>query len=687
MSDLLQIETRGDIGHIVITSPPVNALGIAVREGLDKGLRTLLDDNAVKAIVIRCGGRTFFAGADIGEFGKPVQQPDLHAVLARIENSNKPVIAAMHGTALGGGFELALHCHYRLAADTAAMGLPEVHLGLLPGAGGTQRLPRIVGAEMALEMMTGGRPVGAPQALELGLVDRLAPADTLVEAAQTFAEEILAKNAPLPDLRQRTDRIEADRKEPDLFSAYRKAKARRFKGFPAPENITRAVEAAVSLPYEQGIEREAELFVELLESPESAAQRHVFFAERATAKVPGIGRDTTPQPLSSTGVLGAGTMGRGIALALSAAGYPVTLVDSNSQALERTLGIIRKTCEGAAAKGRMTAEQAEAQIARITPASDLSEFAGCDLVIEAVFEDMDLKQSIFEKLDGVAKPGALLASNTSFLDLDRIAAVTKRPEDVIGLHFFSPANIMPLLEIVRGEKTSDTALVTALGLAKRLRKTPVVSGVCDGFIANRAMAPRMAEADRLILEGVAPADVDRVCLDYGFPMGPFQMIDLVGLDVIGRNANEKTVRSELVRQGRLGQKQNGGYYDYPADAPPAPSPAAQAVINEIAAETGLAPVDLDDDGLLMRLLCPVVNEGARILEEGIALRASDIDVALIKGYNWPVYRGGPMFWADQTGLDRIVATLDAMAATRGEAFKPAELLVRLAREGGLLAEQ
>ena len=536
-------------------------------------------------------------------------------------------------------------------------------------------------------MMALGAPVTAAEAQGLGLVDEVVATDALVDDAQAFAERVLSDGEPLPSLRDRQDKVEADRAHPALFDEFRAKHARRFKGFKAPENIIQAVEAAVSLPYEQGIEREAELFVELLESPESEAQRHVFFAERATAKIPGLDKSTQPIPVNTTGVLGAGTMGRGITLALSAAGYPVTLVDSNAEALERTMGIIRKTCEGAVAKGRMSPEKAEAQIARITPATDAQAFADCDLVIEAVFEDMDLKTSIFSSLDSIVKSGALLASNTSFLDLDKIAAATTRPQDVIGLHFFSPANIMPLLEIVRGAETSDAALVTALGLAKRLRKTPVVSGVCDGFIANRAMAPRMAEADRLILEGVAPADIDRVCLAYGFPMGPFQMIDLVGLDVIGRNANEKTVRGELVRLGRLGQKQEGGYYDYPADGAPTPSAEAQAVIDEIAGETGLPKADLDDDALLMRLLSPVVNEGARILEEGMALRASDIDVALIKGYNWPIYKGGPMLWADQVGLGRIIDTLNDMAKARGEAFKPAPLLLKLKADGGRLSEQ
>ncbi|WP_203294716.1 3-hydroxyacyl-CoA dehydrogenase NAD-binding domain-containing protein [Maricaulis parjimensis] len=687
MTEVLQIEKQAGVGHIIIDSPPVNALGYAVRKGLDDGMDALLADDTVKAIIIRCDGRTFFAGADISEFGKPVRKPDLHGVLAKIEFSAKPVIAALHGTALGGGMELALHCHYRVAADTAAMGLPEVHLGLLPGAAGTQRLPRIVGARKALDMMALGAPVRADEALSLGLVDEVIATDDLVASAQRFAETVIAKAAPLPDIRTRQDKVEADRADPEIFSAFRARHARRFKGFKAPENIIKAVEAAISLPYAQGVEREAELFVELLESKESEAQRHVFFAERATSKIPGLDKSVQPMPVATTGVLGAGTMGRGITLALSAAGYPVTIVDSNAEALDRTMGIIRKTCEGAVAKGRMSPEKAEAQIARITPATDAKAFADCDLVIEAVFEDMDLKTSIFSTLDTIVKPGALLASNTSFLDLDKIAAATKRPQDVIGLHFFSPANIMPLLEIVRGDKTSDAALVTALGLAKRLRKTPVVSGVCDGFIANRAMAPRMAEADRLILEGISPADIDRVCLNYGFPMGPFQMIDLVGLDVIGRNANEKTVRSELVRMGRLGQKQKGGYYDYPAASAPTPSPEAAAVIAEIAAEAGLSQADLDDDGLLMRLLSPVVNEGARILEEGMALRASDIDIALIKGYNWPIYKGGPMLWADQVGLGRIIDTLNAMAADRGPAFTPSPLLVRLQAEGGRLSEQ
>ncbi len=686
MSDVMQFEVENGVGIVTIDNPPVNALSQKVRQAILDGFEKAWARDDVKAIVVICDGRTFFAGADISEFGKPPLAPSLPDVLATIEDSPKPTVAALHGTALGGGFELALHCHYRIAVASAKVGLPEVNLGLLPGAGGTQRLPRVVGVETALDLMTGGRPVGARDAFDLGAIDALAEEGVLRQEAIAYAQKLIAENAPLRRLRDRDDKLAIHRGDPAVFEAFRKKNARRFRGFRAPEAIINAVEAAVALSYEDGVKRERELFMELLMSSESAAQRYVFFAERQTAKIPDISRDTPIRDIKKVGVIGAGTMGGGITMNFLNVGVPVTLVEQNEDALDRGLGVICKNYERSAKKGRMTVEDVERRMALIEPTTDLSDLADVDLVIEAVFESMPVKLEVFGKLDGIAKDGAILASNTSYLDLDQIAEATKRPQDVIGLHFFSPANVMALLEIVRGAKTGKDVIQTAMKLAKKIGKTPVLAGVCPGFIANRAMRPRGVEAERLMLQGVSPAEIDRVIYDYGFAMGPFQMRDLVGLDVIGRDSREKTVAGELVARGRLGQKQGGGFYDYDEHRNAALSPVALEVIREIAAEKGVAQAPADDDEILARLLYPVVNEGAKILDEGVALRASDIDIALIKGYGWPVYRGGPMFWAGTVGLDKIVARLKECEARFGEAFAPAPLLERLASEGKTFAE-
>lgn len=672
------------IGIITIDSPPVNALGHAVRKGIVDRLREANAHPGVRAIVLTCGGRTFFAGADIGEFGKPTRQPDLLVVLDDIENSARPVIAAIHGTALGGGLETALACDYRIAVPSAKLGLPEVALGLLPGAGGTQRLPRIVGAAAALDMIVGGKPIGARKALELGVVDRLADETSLRASAIAFAQEIVANAMPRRRVRDREDMVAADRGHPEIFDAFRAKNAHLLRGFKAPGHIIRAVEAAVNLPFDAGMQREAELFLELLDSRESEAQRYAFFAERETSKVPGLGRETPSSTIASVGVVGAGTMGGGIAMNFLNVGIPVTIVETSREALDRGIGVIRRNYEATAAKGRMTSADVEARMALLQPSLALEDLAAVDLVMEAVFESMALKQEIFARLDGIAKPGAILASNTSFLDLDAIAAATTRPEQVIGLHFFSPANVMRLLEIVRGEKTAPGVIQTAMQLARRIGKLPVLSGVCDGFIANRAMGVRMAQANALALEGATPEQIDRVLTDYGFPMGAFQMLDLVGLDVIGRDSTERTVMGDLVAMGRLGQKKNGGFYDYDEKRRPTPSPVAAQAIAALAAEKGIARRSFTDDELRERLLYVVVNEGAKILDEGIALRASDIDMALIAGYGWPVYTGGPMFWADSVGLPEIVAALEALAEIHGAAFAPSPLLKRCAENGDAL---
>lgn len=687
MSEVMKFEVNGSIGIITIHSPPVNALGVNVRRAIAKGFEMAWADQSVAAIILICEGRTFFAGADITEFGKPPEAPSLPDLVAYIETSPIPSIAAVHGTALGGGLEVSVHCHYRVATPSAKAGLPEVHLGLLPGAGGTQRLPRMVGVPAALDIITSGRHVSAPEALELGIFDKLVSEDTLKDDAIAFANALLDAGAQTTRLRDRDDKIEKYRGDTEIFNAFRKKNARKFRGFKAPENIIKCIEAAVNLPYDEGIVEERRLFVELHDSTESTAQRYVFFAERQTAKAPDVPKDTTLRDIKSVGVIGAGTMGGGIAMNFLNAGLPVTLIEQTQEALDRGLSVIGKNYENSAKKGRMTAEQVQQRMGQISPSTNYDDLHTQDLIIEAVFETMPIKKDVFGKIDKIAKPGAILASNTSYLDLDEIADATSRPHDVIGLHFFSPANIMPLLEIVRGRRTGTDLIATSLKLARMIGKTPVLSRVCYGFIANRVMTVRGKQADTMALQGVSPERIDRVIYDYGFAMGPFQMRDLVGLDVIGRGGNKKTVASELVARDRLGQKKNGGYYDYDDNRNATLSPIALDIIAEVASETGLKQIpDSDDDDIIAQLLYPVVNEGARILDEGVAIRASDIDIACIKGYNWPVYRGGPMFWADTVGLDKIVSKLDALATEYGDAFTPSPFLVKLAKDGKRLSD-
>jgi 3-hydroxyacyl-CoA dehydrogenase len=667
---------------VTLDNPPVNALSAGLRSGLQAELDHAFADAAIGAVVIICAGRTFIAGADITEFGKPWQSPSLPELCEIIEQAPKPIIAAIHGTALGGGFELALACHYRVAGEGARVGLPEVNLGILPGAGGTQRVPRVVGAVAALEIITSGRQVRAAEALSLGLVDAVVPDADLADAAVAFARGIVAEGSQLRKISAREDKIAVDRQNPDLFIDFAKANARRFKGFVAPGAIIEAVKAAVELPFNEGISRETALFADLVESPQSLAQRHVFFAERDAARVPDVSGDTPLIDIRSVGVIGAGTMGGGITMNFLNAGIPVTLVETTQEALDRGLGVIRRNYESTAKKGRMSPEQVEQRMALISPSLDLGALAEADLVIEAVYESMDVKVEIFGKLDRIAKQGAILASNTSFLNLNRIAEATSRPDWVVGLHFFSPANVMRLLEVVRGSATSKPVIATAMKLAKRIGKVAVLSGVCDGFIANRLLAPRGAQAEAMMLENTPIAEIDRVLVDYGFAMGHFQMMDLVGLDVIGRNATERTVMGDLVAAGRLGQKRGAGYYDYDEKRRFSASEVTEGIIDEVAAATGVSSKPTTgDEALIARLLYPVVNEGAKILDEGIALRASDIDIAAILGYNWPVYRGGPLFWANQIGLAKIVAEMRELEAEHGEAFRPAPLLVRLAVKG------
>jgi 3-hydroxyacyl-CoA dehydrogenase len=680
MTDLVSIRVQGEIGVLIADSPPVNALSNALRQAIQTGFETLSADAAVEAIVIACAGRTFFAGAEISELDKPEQDPTFNDLFNRIEASTKPVVAAIHGTALGGGLELALACHFRVAVPSAKVGLPEVHLGILPGAGGTQRLPRLIGLEKALDMIVGGKPVKADLALAHGILDALVAEDRLLQEAVAYTRALLREGRAIVRTRDRTDRL--DGADAGLLDDYKARNARSFRGFAAPDQIVEAVRAAVELPFEQGLAREKELFRILADGTQSAAQRYAFFAERDALKILDVPADTPTLPITSVGVIGAGTMGGGIAMCFLSAGIPVTLVEVGHAALERGVEVIRANYGASARKGRLTPEQIDRAMALLTPTLDFDALATVDLVIEAAFESMSVKKDIFTRLDTVAKPDAILASNTSFLDLDEIAQATSRPGQVIGLHFFSPANVMPLLEVVRGEETEIDVIATGMQLARKIGKKPVISRVCHGFIANRLMDPRLRQAEALTLEGPTPAEIDRVIREYGFAMGPFQMIDLVGLDVIDRDTDRRSLRSDLVALGRLGQKQNGGFYDYDTNRKASPSPVAQQVIEAFASDHGMVGRGPQtDEQILARLLYPVVNEGARILEEGIALRASDIDQTAILGYGWPVYTGGPMFWAGTIGLDRVVAGLRDLQARYGDAFRPAQLLEDLAARG------
>ena len=560
INEVGDLTIEGEVAVLTLNSPPVNALSGPVRAAIDGGIRQALGNDAVKAIVLICEGKTFIAGADITEFGKAPTGPSLFDALAMIENAPKPVVAAIHGTALGGGLEVALTCHYRVAVPSAKCGLPEVNLGLLPGAGGTQRLPRIVGAQKALEMVTSGTHVPAKAAKEMGLVDELAEEGKLREGAIAFAKKIVAEKRPLKKVRDLSDKVEAARGKPEIFANFRKANARKFRGFLAPEYNIRCIEAAVNLPFDEGIKVEQKLFRELVTGTQSAAQRHVFFAERQVWKLPDVPADTPQIPVNTVGIIGAGTMGGGIAMNFLNAGIPVTIVETKQDALDRGLGVIRKNYENTAKKGRMTQDDVEKRMGMLKGTLALEDLGQSDLIIEAIFENMDVKKDVFGKLDKIAKPGAILATNTSALNIDEIATAVKRPEAVIGLHFFSPANVMRLLEVVRADKTSKSVIATSMAIAKKIGKIAALVGVCPGFVGNRILAQRQREAQKLILEGAMPWDVDRVLYDFGFPMGPFAMSDLAGLDIgwFKERSKGETIRDRLCEMDRRGQKTERG---------------------------------------------------------------------------------------------------------------------------------
>jgi 3-hydroxyacyl-CoA dehydrogenase len=679
--DAAKLDIRDGVAVVTLDNPPVNALSTAVRTAAVKALQAADADPAVKAIVITGAGRGFSGGADITEFTSPPVSPTLHELLDVVEGLKKPAVAAIHGMALGGGLELSLTCPFRVAAKGAQLGLPEVKLGILPGAGGTQRLPRVVGAEAALGMIVSGDPISSEMALKAGLIDELVEGD-LVAGAIAFAGKVVAEHRPVVRTRDREDKLEAARTDPGLFDRFRSANARRFKGFEAPAKCLEAVRAAVELPFDQGIALERKLFVELLTGAQSAAQRYAFFSERLAAKTD-VPESTETLPIKKVGVIGAGTMGGGISMNFLNAGIPVTMVEVKQEALERGVGIIRKNYEATAKKGRLKPEDVETRMGLLSPTLDFDKLADCDLVIEAVFEDMAIKKDVFARLDKIARPGAILASNTSYLDINEIASVTSRPEAVIGLHFFSPANVMRLMEVVRGAKTGAPVIATAMAMAKKIGKVAVLVGVCHGFVGNRMLEARQSEANKLILEGAKPWDVDRVMTDFGLPMGPFAMIDLAGLDIgwSKQRSSSSTVREILCEMGRFGQKSGHGFYDYDADRRATPSPVAEKVVRDFAERSGVPQRDISDQEILERLVYPMINEGAKILEEKIAQRASDIDVVWINGYGWPVYRGGPMFYADSLGAKKVVERLEAYRAQGGDDYKPAALLARLAAEG------
>ena len=682
INEVSSLENHSNIAVLTLNSPPVNALSANVREGLHKGVQNAIEDASVDAIVIICEGRTFIAGADITEFGQAPKGPSLYDVQDMIENSSKPVVSAIHGTALGGGLEVALTCHYRIAVPSAKCGLPEVNLGLLPGAGGTQRLPRIVGAAKALIMMTSGEHVPADQCLSMGLVDEMAEEDKLLEGAISFAEKIVSEKRPLVKIRDAEDKIVADRGNEALFADFRKSIARKTRGFLAPEYNIQCIEAAVNKPFDEGLKVEQELFMKLMTGNQSAAQRYMFFAQRQVTKIPDIEPDTEVKPINSVGVIGAGTMGGGISMNFANVGIPVTIVEQSQERLDKGLGIIRKNYENSAAKGRITEAQVEERMNLIDGKTSIEALDSQDMIIEAVFENMDLKKDIFKQLDSICKEGAILASNTSALDVNVIAAETNRPEDVIGLHFFSPANVMRLLEIVRGDKTSKSVVASSLAIAKKIQKIAAVVGVCPGFVGNRILAQRQREANKLILEGALPWDIDDALFDFGFPMGPFAMSDLAGLDIGWNKDTSKgeSLRDVLCEAGRLGQKSGKGFYIYDENRNKSPDPEVEALIKKFGEERQIKMRDVGKEEILERCLYPMINEGFKILEEGMAIRASDIDIVWTNGYGWPVYEGGPMFYGNTIGFDKVLFWLKKAELELGPEFKPSAYLEKVVTE-------
>jgi 3-hydroxyacyl-CoA dehydrogenase len=689
VSEVVKLERHDEVGIVTVDSPPVNALSAAVRGGILECVKAAIADPAIKGIVLTCAGRTFIAGADITEFGKPPKPPALNDVLAEIENSPKPVVAAIHGTALGGGLEVALACHFRVAVKDAKLGLPEVKLGLLPGAGGTQRLPRAVGPELAVKMIVGGDPIGAAEALKNGLIEEIIEGPA--SGGEAFVRKLIAEKRPLRRLRDDDSKIAAAKADRSIFTSAVAAMTKKARGLEAPFAAADAVGYAIDLPFDEGLKKEREGFLKLVASDQSKAQRYAFFAEREANKIAGVPEGTKPRPVNRVAILGAGTMGGGIAMSFANAGIPVTLIETGEEQLKRGMGVMQKNWEATAARGGIPADAPAKRMALINGVVGIENVGDADLVIEAVFETMAVKKEVFGKLDQYAKPGAVLASNTSYLNIDEIAKSTKRPQDVLGMHFFSPANVMKLCEIVRADKTAPDALVTAVSIARKIAKVPVVVGVCDGFVGNRMLAQRGKQAEKLLFEGALPQQVDAVVTKFGMPMGPFAMGDLAGLDIGWRSRKDRGIKSEiadaLCEAGRFGQKTGKGYYKYEAGSrAPLPDPEVEKLIDETLLRLGRKKRVVSDEEILERMMYPMINEGAKILEEGIAARPSDIDVVWLYGYGWPIYRGGPMYWADSVGLKHIADRLAFYAKeTNDPSLEPAPLLKKLAAEGKTFA--
>jgi 3-hydroxyacyl-CoA dehydrogenase len=690
------IEKRGSIGIVWIDNPPVNAISQAVREGLINAVDSAAADDDIKALVLACRGRTFMAGADITEFGGGPKPPGLGEVIETLGESPKIIVAALFGTAFGGGLEVALGCNYRIALPSAKIGLPEVKLGIIAGAQGTQRLPRLAGVDFALKLTTSGNPVTAAEALEAGAIDRVEDGD-IVAAAVAYAEELVTADAPLKRAQEIT--LDAAKFGDEYFAAFRKSIARRTRGMNAPERSVKAVEAAVKLPFAEGVEFEREMTRECFADPQSKALQHVFFAERQASKVPGLSRDVELKSIESVGMIGAGTMGGGISMNFANVGIPVTLLEVNQEALDKGLGIVRKNYESSAKKGRITDAQVEERMALLSGTTEYGDLADADLVIEAVFENMELKKTVFSTLNETVRADAILATNTSYLNINEIATVVDNPERMLGMHFFSPANIMRLLEIVRAEKTAPEVLATILKLGKTINKVGAVAGVCHGFIGNRMLSGYAHEANMLVLEGAAPQQVDRVLYDFGMPMGVIAMADMAGLD-IGTRLREQIDESEydvrasflydqLVGMGRLGQKTGAGVYDYePGNRTPIPSPITEKLIAEAAEKYGIEQREISDDEIVERCFYSLFNVGCDVLDEGMAYRASDIDIVYINGYGFPAWRGGPMYWGENAvGLDRVLDRIREFAELHGERYwRPSPLLERLVADGGSLRD-
>jgi 3-hydroxyacyl-CoA dehydrogenase len=683
-----RFEKRGDVGIIWINNPPVNAISVGVREAMIDGCAKLNADPEIKAGVLACEGRTFMAGADITEFGKPPLSPGLHEAINAIENSPKPIVAAIHGTAFGGGLESALACHYRVAIASAQVGLPEVKLGILPGAGGTQRLPRLIGIDAALNIIVSGDPVPATQAAKVGVVDKIVEGD-LLEGAIAFAKDLVAKKAPARKIRDIS--IDVGKLPAGYFDEARKRIAKEKKNLFSPQRIVDALEAAATLPFDNGMARERELFVQCQQNSQAKALQHVFFAERKAANIPNLDKSVKPREVKAVGIIGAGTMGGGIAMNFLNVGIPVTLLEVKQDALDRGITVIRKNYENTASKGKMTMEQVEQRMSLLKPTLSYNDLGQADLIIEAVFETMAIKKDVFGTLDRVAKKGAILASNTSYLSIDEIAKATSRPQDVVGMHFFSPANVMKLCEIVRGEKTAQDVLMTALDVTKRIKKVGVVCGNRDGFIGNRMLGGYGYQASLCVLEGAMPEQVDAVLRNFGMPMGPLQMSDLAGLDIGYKSRKDRDPNSFdgrvsrsadlLVEMGRLGQKTQAGYYDYAqGDRTPRPSPVVAEIIEKVSQEYGIARRKISDEEILERVMLALMNVGCEVLRENVAYRASDIDVVYLYGYGFPAYRGGPMFWAEhEVGLKNALDKLKKYADGKWLTISP--LLERLVAEG------